>query len=104
MKKQKSFLKRNKKWVGGVAQVVEQLPSNCEALSLNPNTAKKHESSRVDAKEKVSSKLYDRWINRKSILKNREKKIEGNLTEPHKPVGQYQIYQSRRKRMRSQVI
>jgi hypothetical protein len=28
-------------WVGGVAQVVEHLPSKCEALSLNPCTEKK---------------------------------------------------------------
>jgi hypothetical protein len=28
-------------WVGGVAEVVEHLPSKCEAVSSTPNTAKK---------------------------------------------------------------
>jgi hypothetical protein len=30
-------------WAGGVTQVVERLPSKCEALSSNPNTVKKKE-------------------------------------------------------------
>jgi hypothetical protein len=29
------------KWTGDVAQAVEHLPSNCEALSSNPSAAKK---------------------------------------------------------------
>jgi hypothetical protein len=33
--------KKSQKRAGGVAQVVELLPSKCEALSSNPNTAKK---------------------------------------------------------------
>jgi hypothetical protein len=32
--------KVGKIWAGGVAQVEEHLPSKCEALSSNPNTAK----------------------------------------------------------------
>jgi hypothetical protein len=30
-------------WAGSMAQVVEHLPTKCEALSLNPITAKKSE-------------------------------------------------------------
>jgi hypothetical protein len=29
------------KWAGGMSQVVEHLPTKCEALSSNPNTTKK---------------------------------------------------------------
>jgi hypothetical protein len=33
--------KQEEKTAGGVAEVVERLPSKCEALSSNPSTAKK---------------------------------------------------------------
>jgi hypothetical protein len=35
------FLLKPSKMAGGVTQVVEQLPTKCEALSSNPNSAKK---------------------------------------------------------------
>jgi hypothetical protein len=42
-------------WVGGVAQVVEDLPSKDEALSSNPSVAKKK------GKERTLYDMYDLW-------------------------------------------
>jgi hypothetical protein len=41
---------------GGVAQVVEHLPSKCEVLSSNPGMAKKKKKSLNKTNEKPSSK------------------------------------------------
>jgi hypothetical protein len=39
-------LKKKKEWrTGRMAQVVKNLPNNCEALSLNPSTTKKKKKS-----------------------------------------------------------
>jgi hypothetical protein len=53
------MIKKNAKFrAGGVVQVVECLPSKCEALSLNPSTEKKKK------KKKKKKKLS---LNKKSI-------------------------------------
>jgi hypothetical protein len=43
----------NKKRADGVAQVAECLPSKCEALSLNSNTAKKQSRQRRNKAKSV---------------------------------------------------
>jgi hypothetical protein len=45
-----AHIKNGKLWVGGVAQVVEHLPSRSRALSLNPNAAKKKKKERKKEK------------------------------------------------------
>jgi hypothetical protein len=44
----RAYLKKKaevKKWLGGMAQVVERLPSKCEALGSNLSTTKKKKNS-----------------------------------------------------------
>jgi hypothetical protein len=42
----KFYIKKCQNWAGGVAQVIQHLPSKCEALSTNPSTTKKKKRER----------------------------------------------------------
>jgi hypothetical protein len=51
---------------GEVSQVVEHLPSKCEALSSNPSTAKKKKKKKKKEKNPISDRkdlhtTKDRW-------------------------------------------
>jgi hypothetical protein len=53
------MIKKNAKFrAGGVVQVVECLPSKCEALSLNPSTEKKKKRKKKKEKAKFKQKVY----------------------------------------------
>jgi hypothetical protein len=44
-------------WTGGVAQVIERLHSNREALSTNPSTAKKKKKNYMSHRSSINSKV-----------------------------------------------
>jgi hypothetical protein len=63
-----------------VAQVVEQLPSKCEALSSNPNTAKKENQMnvenvfnsfecipRIEIARSYGNSMFDFWENFQTV-------------------------------------
>jgi hypothetical protein len=49
-----------------VAQVVESLPSKCEALSLKPGATKKKRKRKKEIKEKteLTNIIYRKWKNK----------------------------------------
>jgi hypothetical protein len=46
-------------WTGNVVQMVELLPSNCEALSSNPSTAKKGGRGRKEGRKEGKKECFN---------------------------------------------
>jgi hypothetical protein len=56
------YYHKKKKRAGGVAEVVESLPSKHKALSSNPSTSKKKQKDKKSSADKDVEKLKALWM------------------------------------------